>query len=306
MAHHLPVLLKEVLQAFESMKISTFLDGTLGAGGHAEAILTAHPEIVTFLGVDQDHTALQIAKERLSRWKDKLVLMHGNFSTIPNLIKESGVPQPDAILIDIGVSSMQLDTPERGFSFRFDAPLDMRMNTLKGKTAADILNTSSEAELQKIFRDYGEEAKWRRAVAVVIKGRPIYTTFELKDLLEPVLGKKRFGEKEPITKIFQALRIATNRELEVLEEFLPQGIDLLPKGGRMGVITFHSLEDRIVKETFRLKASDKWETTGYRGHFMDKEPEVLLVTRKGICPSDEEIDANPRCRSAKLRVIEKL
>lgn len=302
---HLPVLLNEVLEAFKPLNISTFVDGTLGAGGHAEALLQAHPEIKLYIGSDQDTQALDIARERLAPWREKLLLLHGNFSILPDVLKEKGII-PDGILLDIGVSSMQLDRPERGFSFRFDAPLDMRMDTSRGLTAADILNGASEKELQQIFRDYGEESKWKRAAAAVIKGRPVYTTFELKALLEPVLGKKRFGEKEPITQIFQALRIATNRELDVLQEFLPKGIELLPKGGRMGIITFHSLEDRIVKDTFRLKASDKWETTGYRGHFMDKEPEVLLVTRKGVTPTEEELQQNPRCRSAKLRVIEKL
>jgi len=304
-ALHLPVLLQEVLQSFKPLKISTFLDGTLGAGGHAEAILADHPEIELYIGADQDQSALNIARERLSPWKEKLLLLHENFSALPSILHQKGI-RPDGILLDIGVSSMQLDQPERGFSFRFDAPLDMRMDATQEMTAAQILNTFSEKDLQRIFREYGEEPKWRRAAAAIIKGRPVYTTFELKSMLEPVLGKKRFGEKEPITQIFQALRIATNRELDVLQEFLPSGIELLPKGGRMGVITFHSLEDRMVKETFNLKASDKWATTGYRGHFMDKEPEVLLVNRKAIGPSEDELAINPRCRSAKLRVIEKL
>jgi 16S rRNA (cytosine1402-N4)-methyltransferase len=302
---HIPVLLKEVLTAFESLSIDVFFDGTLGAGGHAEAILMAHPEIKLYIGADQDETALALARERLSPWEDKLLLCHQNFSKIPEELKKKGI-KPNAILLDIGVSSMQFDQGERGFSFRVDAPLDMRMDLTQEKTAADIVNHATQRELELIFRDLGEEQKWRRAAEAVVKGRPIATTFQLKEVLEKVLGKKRFGEKEPVTQIFQALRIATNRELEVLEEFLPQGIELLTPGGRMGIITFHSLEDRIVKDSFTLAASDKWNTSGYRGHFQDKTPEVLLISRKAIKPTDEETDLNPRARSAKLRVIEKI
>ena len=302
---HQPVLLDEVLKVFEPLKISLFVDGTLGAGGHSEAILKAHPEIERFIGADQDLSALEIAKERLSPWKDKSLFLHQNFASLPAYLKEKGLV-PTAILLDIGVSSMQIDQGDRGFSFRFDAPLDMRMDQSRGRTASDIVNKASQRELELIFRDLAEESRWRRSAEAVIKARPIETTFQLKEVLETVLGKKRFGEKEPVTKIFQGLRIATNRELEVLQEFLPEGIALLPPGGRMGIISFHSLEDRIVKETFRLSSSDKWETSGYRGHFRDKTPEVLLITRKGITAGEEELQLNPRARSAKLRVIEKL
>ena len=306
---HFSVLLKEVLEAFATLHIQTFFDGTLGAGGHAEAILSSHSEIARYIGVDQDPTALQIAKERLSPWSSKLSLKHGNFSQLDSFLQQENVPSADAILVDLGVSSMQLDRPERGFSFMKEGPLDMRMNPQLEVTAADIVNTWSEKELGRIFRDYGEEKQWRKAAYALIKERetrPFTTTSDLTNFLTPILRKHAKKGIHPLTLIFQALRISVNRELEVLETFLSKAMEALAPGGRLAVISFHSLEDRIVKTQMRFEASDKWETSGIGGLFRDKSPSIKLLTRKPIEPTEEEIALNPRSRSAKLRIIEKL
>lgn len=309
-ALHLPVLLTEVVDAFDGLTMRTFVDGTVGLGGHSAAILEAHPEIKSFLGIDQDPDALALASERLAPWSDKVRLSHGNFSELDRFIQEQSLQQVDGILVDLGVSSLQLDRPERGFSFSREGPLDMRMNPAATLTAAEIVNHWSEYDLARIFRDYGEEQRWRKAAQAIVAARaqkPITTTKELAAVLNPVLPYNPKKGINPLTLIFQGLRIAVNRELDVLETFLTKAIDLLQPGGRLAVISFHSLEDRIVKNHFRLAASDKWDTSGLGGGlFRDKEPIVLPITKKPLCASDEEVAANPRSRSAKLRVIEKL
>lgn len=309
---HFSVLLSEVLQAFASVSLTVMVDGTLGAGGHAQALLEHHPEIQHYLGIDQDPHALELAQERLKAWENKIHFKRGNFAEFASFLREERLLPPQGILLDLGVSSMQLDEPSRGFSFRYDAPLDMRMDPTGEQTAADIVNTYSEKELGILFRDYGEEKKWHAAARAIIKAREkqaIRTTFELKDILIPVLAPSyRKQNIHPCTLIFQALRICVNRELEVLEQTLAQAIDLLAPGGRLAVISFHSLEDRIVKKEMRLAASDKWETSGLGGSglFQDKAPLVKLITKKPVEPSEEEVRVNPRSRSAKLRVAEKL
>lgn len=305
---HLPVLKEEVIQAFASLSLPIFVDGTLGAGGHAETILQTHPEITAFIGIDQDPSALDIARNRLNLWQGKVTLVHNNFSELKNILAKQGISQVQGILLDLGVSSMQLDQGEKGFSFMRDGPLDMRMDPTNELTAEEIVNTWSEKELGRIFRDYGEEKRWRAASQLLVekrRGKPIKTTFELVETLRPAFFWNKKG-MHPLTLIFQALRIAVNRELEVIEKVIPEAIELLAKGGRMGVITFHSLEDRIVKNAFRFGASDKFDTSGIAGVFLDKEPTLTLVTRKPIVATDEEIGRNPRSRSAKLRVVEKL
>jgi 16S rRNA (cytosine1402-N4)-methyltransferase len=297
---HKSVLYDEVLEAFQERPIRYFIDGTLGAGGHSEGILKAHPEIILLTGYDQDEQALSIAEERLKPFKDKLKTIHSNFSKIKG--------PADGILVDLGVSSMQLDQAEKGFSFMKDGPLDMRMNKQDPLTAAEILNTWPEADIARVFRDYGEEKKWRRAAWIVVQERkikPFNRTEDLVQILEPAL--RNYKEKiHPLTRVFQALRIAVNRELEVLELFLPAALKALNPGGRLAVITFHSLEDRIVKHFFRQAASDKVSTEGIGGLFLEKIPEISILTSKPIIPTDEEIEINPRSRSAKLRVIEKI
>jgi 16S rRNA (cytosine1402-N4)-methyltransferase len=306
---HLPVLLPAVLQVFQSSPLNIFIDGTLGAGGHAEALLQAHPEIHSYIGIDQDPQALAIAAERLRPWKDKLILRHHNFVDFEQIVKELQCPLPDGFLVDLGVSSMQLDQFERGFSFAKEGPLDMRMNPNNPITAAQIVQNWSESELGRIFREYGEEKRWRIAAKTLVEARQhclISTTTDLVEVLRPVLPWNPKKGIHPLTLIFQALRIAVNRELEVLNTFMTKAIDYLAPHGRLAVISFHSLEDRIVKDQMKRAASDKWETSGISGLFLDKKPTVSLVTKKPIVATEEEIKNNPRSRSAKLRVVQKL
>lgn len=306
---HYPVLLNEVLQAFEPLTLEVVVDGTLGAGGHAEALLKAHPEIQHYIGIDQDPQALALAAERLKPWASKMTFKHGNFAQFDDFLSEFSLFKAQAILVDLGVSSMQLDQAHRGFSFMQEGPLDMRMNPHLPLTAADIVNTWSEQELGRIFRDYGEEKQWRAAARAIVQarqGKPFTKTSDLKAVLLPVLARHAKKGIHPLTLTFQALRICVNRELEVLEAFLPKAFNFLAPGGRLAVISFHSLEDRIVKTEMRLAASDKWETSGLSGLFRDKTPTVKLVTKKPLEASEEEIQMNPRSRSAKLRVVEKL
>ena len=284
---HLPVLLKEVLQSYENAKIKVFVDGTLGAAGHAKAILQAHSEIESFIGIDQDRIALDIAKDHLKEYMDKVFLFHENFKNIDKILDKMNINNCGGILLDIGMSSMQLDSESRGFSFRFDAFLDMRMNKDKQLTAFEVINKFSERELERIFKEYGEERKARIAAREIVnqrKKKKINTTFELLNVLETVLGKRR--KIHPATKIFQALRIYVNDELNVLKDGLSKAIGRLDKDGIISVISFHSLEDRIVKNIFRDDKSLK------------------IITKKPITASWDE--KNPRARSAKLRVAKKI
>lgn len=306
---HRSVLLEEVLAAFHGQSLEVVVDGTLGAGGHAEALLEAHPEIRLFIGLDQDKQALEIAQKRLSPWASKLWLRHANFSDLACLLQEASCTSVDAILVDLGVSSMQLDQKEKGFSFMQEGPLDMRMNPEEGLSAADIVNTWSEQEIGRIFRDYGEEKRWKKAARAVVEKRaqaPFQTTFDLKQALMPVLAPFAKKTIHPVTLVFQALRIAVNRELERLSLFLPQAIDKLKPKGRLAVISFHSLEDRLVKHFFREAASDKWDTRGIGGLFLDKEPLIEVISKKPVTASLQECLENPRSRSAKLRIAEKI
>lgn len=307
---HKSVLLDPFLEIFSPLKIKIFVDGTLGAGGHAEAILQAHPEIERFIGIDQDKNALEIAKKRLEPFSSKCTFVQGNFSDLRKILHALGLQEVDGIFVDIGVSSMQLDLAERGFSFMRDGPLDMRMNPDAELTAAEIVNEWEERDLGKIFRDYGEEKLWRKAVMAIVKQReikPFTTTLELASCIEKAFRlPPHLIKLHPATLVFQGLRIAVNQELDRLEAFLPDALKSLKKGGRLGVIAFHSLEDRIVKQAFSYYASDKESTSGIAGVFIDKEPQVRLVTRKPIVATEEEIAENPRSRSAKLRAFEKL
>lgn len=301
---HTSVLLREILTAFQDVTLKTFVDCTLGAGGHAEALLTHHPEIEHFYGIDQDPLARQIAAERLKPWQEKVTFLAGNFRDLERF----SLPGIDGILIDLGVSSMQLDLAEKGFSFSKQGPLDMRMDPTASLTAAEIVNTYSERELGIIFRDYGEEKQWRLAARLIVEARekkPLVTTLDLDKILTYRLKAKSKKAIHPLTLIFQALRIAVNDELGAIEAVLPQALRGLNPGGRLAVISFHSLEDRIVKNFFRYEADDKEDTSGLAGLFRDKEPTLDLWTRKAIVAAPDEIEQNPRSRSAKLRVIQK-
>ncbi|MBA2368829.1 MAG: 16S rRNA (cytosine(1402)-N(4))-methyltransferase RsmH [Candidatus Protochlamydia sp.] len=307
---HRPVLLSEILTAFENTHLNVFIDGTLGAGGHAEALLERHPEIDLYLGIDQDPGALTLAAERLHTWKHKLSLKQGNFAEFGKYLRELNISLINGAMIDLGVSSMQFDQGERGFSFSKEGPLDMRMDPHGKLTAGEIVNYWAEAELGRVFREYGEEKKWRLAAQAIVQAREvdfISTTTQLAALLKPFFPYNPRKGINPLTLIFQALRIAVNRELAVLDEFIPRVIERLAPKGRLAVISFHSLEDRIVKNHMRFAASDKWETSGLGGGlFRDKKPVAEIISRKPVSPSINEIESNPRSRSAKLRVLEKL
>ncbi|KAF3362192.1 Ribosomal RNA small subunit methyltransferase H [Chlamydiales bacterium STE3] len=309
---HQSVLLDECLNIFKDKPLKTFVDGTLGAGGHAEAFLKQHPELQQFVGVDQDEIALKIASKRLAPYEEKTLFFHKNFAEIEEILTLANVKHVEGILVDLGVSSMQLDMPEKGFSFLRDGPLDMRMDQRQTLTAEEIVNSWGERDLGHILKVYGEEKKWRKVVQVIIRERklkPIKTTLELVALLDPVLREPIWLKKSkihPLTRTFQAIRIAVNQELRKLEQFLAASLKVLSPGGRLAVITFHSLEDRIVKHFFKDAESDKISTSGIGGMFLDKIPEAVVLTRKPVEPSTEEMEMNPRSRSAKLRAIEKL
>ncbi|GAB4229361.1 MAG: 16S rRNA (cytosine(1402)-N(4))-methyltransferase RsmH [Chlamydiales bacterium] len=306
---HESVLLQEWLTFLQDRHISVYVDGTLGAGGHAKAVLEKHPEIQRFIGIDQDEEALNIAREQLKSWNPFIDFVKANFSQLGEILEERKFRDIDVLFLDIGVSSMQLDQRERGFSFMEEGPLDMRMDRAYSLTAADVVNTYTEQDLGKIFREYGEEPRWRKAAAAIVQARqenPILTTKGLASVLKPVLTPLPRKRIHPLTLVFQSLRIEVNRELEVLKMVLREGIQRLSSKGIFGIITFHSLEDRIVKRAFRDAASDKENTRGLSGVFIDKTPLVKILTRKPIIATEDEVKANPRARSAKLRVIQKI
>ena len=286
---HIPVLLREVLSVVEGRELSTFFDGTLGAGGHASALLEAHPEIERYLGCDRDPVALELAKRHLAPWGEKVELIRGAYADLPRILKEKKVSAVDGFLIDVGVSSMQLDEKERGFSFRGEAALDMRMDPEGELTAEEIVNRFSEKELARIFFEYGEERRSRQVAKAIVearKKRRIRTTKELVDIVFPVATK---GRLHPATLVFQALRIVVNDELGQLEKGIQAAMEHVAVGGRIAVISFHSLEDRIVKNLLR---SDR---EGWK-----------VLTKKPVGPTEEESKINPRSRSAKLRAAERV
>ena len=313
-AQHQPVLVTETLDllAPERRPGGWFVDATVGLGGHAEALLTRAPE-ARLLGLDRDPQALERAGERLLPFGDRVRLAHANFFELEAAVERAGIGAVSGVLADLGVSSLQLDTAERGFSFRFDGPLDMRMG-LADVTAADLVNQSSEEELETIFRDYGEEMQARRIARAIVRARvesPLTTTGQLKRLIDRAKGGgrpgphgRREGRVDPATRAFQALRIAVNQELAGLEGFLEQAVRMLENDGRLVVISYHSLEDRIVKNTLRdLARGDIDQVTG-RPHAESQLIEVL--TRKPVRPTEEEVAFNPRSRSARLRAAKRI
>jgi 16S rRNA (cytosine1402-N4)-methyltransferase len=284
-----------------------FVDGTVGAGGHAAAVLSAAPE-ARLLGLDRDPAALALARERLAPFGDRATLRHASYEQIAEIVPGwlGDAPGVDGILLDLGISSMQVDDPARGFAFMHDGPLDMRFDpSSAGITAADIVNTWDADEIADILFRYGEERHSRRIARAVVAARPITSTRQLAD----VVAHAQRGPREkihPATRTFQALRIAVNDELGALERVLPRAIDLLRPGGRLAVISFHSLEDRIVKQTFKEEAADcicpPRQPVCTCGH----AARVDLITRKPITASADEIAQNPRARSAKLRIVARL
>lgn len=325
---HIPVLLHETLAGLAIKPGGVYIDGTLGGGGHTAAMLEAGAGRV--LGIDQDPTALGAASERLQPFGDRVALAHGNFRAVGEIAPAHGFTDVDGVLLDIGVSSHQLDTPERGFSFKDNAPLDMRMNPTGGVAAADLVNTLPETELADLIFRYGEERGSRRIARRIVEQReraPIRSTTELAEIVQRAVGGRKDDRIHPATRTFQALRIAVNDELGALEEALPAAVELLAVGGRLAVITFHSLEDRIVKEFVRREAAvcllpprlfaEQCPHLASKGdgpraciyieqRDCDYAPRLSEIVRKPQTASSAELDANPRSRSAKLRVAQRI
>jgi len=302
---HVPVLPDEVITALQPHSGGYFVDCTVGLGGHAAAILERISPTGRLLGIDADPQTIRISQDKLSDYGEAVTLVNDNFVNLEAICKEYQFHPVDGILFDLGVSSLQLDTAERGFSFHLDAPLNMRFNPEQGLTASDIVNRFSEQELAKLIERYGEERHSRRVARQIVHNRPIATTVQLAHLVEQVLGGKR-ARIHPATRTFMALRIAVNSELQNLELALKQTPNLLRPGGRLAVISYHSLEDRIVKQFMRYAASSCLcppRTVVCRcGHV----PTLKLISRKVIKPTSLEIESNPRSRSARLRIAERL
>lgn len=305
---HQSVLLNEVLEAFpfgEERKL--LIDGTLGNGGHSAALLRKYPNL-HILGIDRDTDALGRAAQTLAFAKDRVTLVHGNFSDLAGKLQEYGAENADGILLDIGVSSPQLDDPSRGFSWRADGPLDMRMDRTSPENASRLLNRAPEAELAEIFREYGELRSARKLAAAVVETRqkkPFATTLDLVELCDKVLGKSRPGTLPMPTLVFQALRIAVNDELGELRQALQAAMDVLAPGGRLAVISFHSLEDRIVKRFFKEEAASCVCPPGLPVCVCGKQSSLKIITPHALTATDEERTANRRSACAKLRIAEK-
>ena len=307
--HHVSVLLDECLEGLNIKPDGTYVDGTLGGAGHSSQIVkrltTGH-----HIGIDRDPVALKAAGERLAPFGDKVTLVHSNFCEIKQVLEDLEIEGVDGILLDLGVSSPQLDDGSRGFSYMADAPLDMRMNSEETLSAYDVVNTWSQDELKRILYDYGEERYAPRIAAAICTRRaekPIETTLELVDVIRSAMPAQALREKQhPAKRSFQAIRIAVNDELGSVEKVMRDAIPCLNKGGRLAVITFHSLEDRIVKNAMADAAKGCTCPPNFPVCVCGKKPKVKLITRKPIVSGDEELERNPRARSAKLRICEKL
>lgn len=307
---HLTVLKRETAEMLDVRGGGIYVDATLGLGGHAEAVLQANGS-ARLIGIDQDEEALRLAAERLSPFEDRVRFVNSNFSALRSVLRSEGIEAVDGIVADLGLSSLQLDSETRGFSFRFDAPLDMRMDAAaETPTAAELLEELSEHEIADIIYRYGEERFSRRIARRIVErregGTPVRTTKELAQLVERSVKRSPKDKIHPATRTFQALRIAVNGELEILEQFLTDGVDSLKTNGRFAVITFHSLEDRIVKQTFQRLAGKCFCPPRMPTCICGAVNKIELVTRKPIVPADDEIEKNPRSRSAKLRVVRRI
>lgn len=307
---HEPVLFNEVMEWMNVRPDGVYCDGTLGGGGHSGGILRLSGGTATLYGIDRDMTAINAASERLAAFPGFHAL-HGNFHDGKTLLEAAGAPMLDGVLLDLGVSSPQLDRGERGFSYHEDAPLDMRMDTSAGVTAADLLNTASEAELCRIIREYGEE-KWAARIAKIIcehrAEKPMATTFDLVHAVDAAIPKavRRKDEGHPARRTFQAIRIAVNDELEPLDRAIEDFVSCLKPGGRMLVITFHSLEDRLVKRCFQRLQNPCVCPPKAPICTCGRRQQVKILAKGAVPPSEDEVARNPRARSAKLRVCEKV
>lgn len=305
--NHYSVMLTETIEELHIKPDGIYVDGTLGGGGHAfevcRQLTTGH-----FYGIDQDDAAIAAAGERLAPFGDKVTILRNNYCNAKAALQELGVTGVDGIVLDLGVSSYQLDTEDRGFSYRYDASLDMRMDRRQSLTARDIVNNYSEMELFRIIRDYGEDAFAKNIAKHIAKARmdkPIETTFELNEIIKAAIPAKMRQNGHPSKQTFQAIRIECNRELEVLRNSLDDFIDLLNPGGRFCIITFHSLEDRLVKTAFKRNENPCTCPPEFPVCVCGKKPKGKVITRKPILPGEEELSENSRSKSAKLRVFEK-
>jgi len=307
-AVHIPVLTAEVLTGLNIRPGAWTIDGTLGGGGHTAQILAQSAPAGRVLGLDSDPAAIRRVGTKFAdaQASGRLIAIASNFAEMATIAQTHAFAPVDAILLDLGVSSFQLETAERGFSFRHDGPLDMRFDPTHGTSAADIVNTWPEKELADLIYQYGEESRSRRIARYLAAHRPFHTTAELAQAIEQAVGGRRGSRIHPATLVFQALRIAANRELESLAAVLPQALPLLKRGGRLAVISFHSLEDRIVKQWMQREASSyvRDAMSVYGGH--TRTPTLTIVTPKPITATAQEIADNPRSRSAKLRVAERV
>lgn len=307
---HQSVMPDEVIHYLNPRTGGVYLDGTLGGGGHARLILERCTPGGMLIGIDQDQEALRATGQRLAEFGASAQLVHGNFGELETHLDRLGISTLDGFILDIGVSSHQLDSGNRGFSFQHDAPLDMRMDTSQGDTAADLLNELPEQELERIIRDYGEERWAKRIASFIAHARsetPITGTFQLVDIIKGAVPKAKWDERiHPATRTFQGIRIAVNRELENLEKGLRAALDRLGPGGRGVVISFHSLEDRIVKHIFREYTTGCTCPRNLPVCVCTSRPRVRILTSRPVTASDAEISGNPRSRSAKLRAAEKL
>lgn len=302
---HQPVLYQQIIPAIQPQRGGKYVDGTVGAGGHAWGLLNASSPDGLLLGLDVDPQALKLAAERLAEFGSRATLVHASHITLRQQLDQLGWAQVNGIVLDLGASSMQFDSPDRGFSFSHDGPLDMRFNPQNPLTAADIVNTWDERSLADVIFQYGEERLSRRVARAICKARPFSGTRQLAEVVADVIGDTPGSKLHPATRTFQALRIAVNQELDAIHKTLPQAVDALASGGRMAVIAFHSLEDRIVKNIFRDFSRELRDETHPMAPVI-RPAVVRLVQRKPFLPTEEEIDQNPRARSAKMRVIEKL
>lgn len=306
---HVSVLLEETVAQLNIQPNGIYVDGTLGGAGHAYEVCSRLGENGRFIGIDQDEAAILTGKERLAPFGDKVTIVRNNYCNMPTVLKELGIEKVNGIVLDLGVSSYQLDTAERGFSYKEDGPLDMRMDNRQTLTAKDIVNGYSEMELYRIIRDYGEDKFAKNIAKHIVRMREekvLTTTYELNEAIKAAIPMKiRKNTGHPSKKTFQAIRIELNKELEVLNNTLQDMIDLLDEGGRICIITFHSLEDRIVKSIFRKNENPCTCPPSFPVCMCGKKSKGKVITRKPILPSEEEMERNRRSKSAKLRVFEK-
>lgn len=301
---HQPVLFKEIIHALQPSSNGYYVDGTVGAGGHASGILEASAPGGRLLGLDRDISAIQLAEKNLRRFENRVVLIHSSYTEIGQHLKNLGWDEVDGILLDLGLSSMQLDSPGRGFSFLNDGPLDMRFDASEPLTAADLVNSLPEDDLADLIYQYGEEKKSRPIAKAIAAHRPVSTTRELAEIITGAVGYYQ-QRIHPATRTFQALRIAVNHELEALQEGLPAAVDGLKTGGRLAVIAFHSLEDRIVKNFIRDESRDCICPPEIPLCVCDHQARLKEISRGAVQPSQQEIENNPRARSARLRIAQK-